>query len=610
MEIRVDGVNIFNPLEGKLDQIIDCMVEFYGEKYRVKIESKLKNTEFIFVHKDDLKFDISSYFTSKKDDVAKEVFSKFTDEYGRAEVLDYRTLDLMLNFKDEVNYDNLNQLNAVLRFLKVLKTKDDKLKDRGIFKDSENYSDEIFNEKNDTLSLNEMKVFLEDANNKAILDEFLVKLTKEYVNGNRQQIENIENERLKSDQKVQEIEKTILNAEKEQKEKIKKFANENLEEYIGDKFSQMKSYEKYTLIDKYTELLNFDFKDSTKIEFMSEWNKNEYIKFFKALGYNYGNSFEDYIKNIEQIDILNESVLEKFQKVKSEAVNQQMRQNPIFQDAVARIQNLDLKNGSFDGAQSLYKYMNLANYAGAYIQMDVSKKDNQLKTIMVCSSALKGSDHNIIHECGHIIEASVNYDANGKMQTASGFDLLDMDDEVKDYDGTNLSVSRGNSISRVGRKYEALNEIINDYFAEQVHQIMEKRGVQINLKKQKSGSTASYSYGLPLVGAFIDDYKDVIIDSRMSGDPYAFAKVIGMENFNMLADICTTYLKQCNNIGKLLQFAEISNRECVTGNMSFKDLIYNYDWPEDLQLMIEQYKKMDILKENIKNLNNQETFSC
>ena len=26
MDIRIDGVNVFNPLEGKLDDIIECMV--------------------------------------------------------------------------------------------------------------------------------------------------------------------------------------------------------------------------------------------------------------------------------------------------------------------------------------------------------------------------------------------------------------------------------------------------------------------------------------------------------------------------------------------------------------------------------------------------------
>ena len=51
MEIRINGVNVFNPLEGKLDDIIECFVEFYGEKHREKITHNLKNTDYFFLPK-------------------------------------------------------------------------------------------------------------------------------------------------------------------------------------------------------------------------------------------------------------------------------------------------------------------------------------------------------------------------------------------------------------------------------------------------------------------------------------------------------------------------------------------------------------------------------
>ena len=44
----VDGVDVFNPIEGKLDRLIEYFVDFYGEANREKITSRLKNTTNFF----------------------------------------------------------------------------------------------------------------------------------------------------------------------------------------------------------------------------------------------------------------------------------------------------------------------------------------------------------------------------------------------------------------------------------------------------------------------------------------------------------------------------------------------------------------------------------
>ena len=65
MEIKINGVNIFNPLEGKLDDIIECFVEFYGEKHREKITNNIKNAEYFFLPHNNLegvRKDIDMYF--------------------------------------------------------------------------------------------------------------------------------------------------------------------------------------------------------------------------------------------------------------------------------------------------------------------------------------------------------------------------------------------------------------------------------------------------------------------------------------------------------------------------------------------------------------------
>ena len=44
----LEDINLDNPIEGRLDELIECFVEFYGEKEREKITSRLYDTKFYF----------------------------------------------------------------------------------------------------------------------------------------------------------------------------------------------------------------------------------------------------------------------------------------------------------------------------------------------------------------------------------------------------------------------------------------------------------------------------------------------------------------------------------------------------------------------------------
>ena len=44
-----ENINIDNPLEGKLEKLIDYFVEFYGEENRKLIEERIHNTQFAFI---------------------------------------------------------------------------------------------------------------------------------------------------------------------------------------------------------------------------------------------------------------------------------------------------------------------------------------------------------------------------------------------------------------------------------------------------------------------------------------------------------------------------------------------------------------------------------
>ena len=78
----VDGVDVFNPIEGKLDRLIEYFVDFYGEENREKIASRLKNTTYFFIGEIGAKVehttinDLEAYFDRKKSKVAESLFKE------------------------------------------------------------------------------------------------------------------------------------------------------------------------------------------------------------------------------------------------------------------------------------------------------------------------------------------------------------------------------------------------------------------------------------------------------------------------------------------------------------------------------------------------------
>ena len=82
LDCRVEGVNIFNPIEGKLDKIIDYFVKFYGEKYRERITQRLTHSTFLFLGSvskygnDSTENKVKRYYEEKENNLYSDFFSK------------------------------------------------------------------------------------------------------------------------------------------------------------------------------------------------------------------------------------------------------------------------------------------------------------------------------------------------------------------------------------------------------------------------------------------------------------------------------------------------------------------------------------------------------
>ena len=89
-KIIIDGTNILNPIEGKMDKIIDAFVEYYGEEYRPRIEEKLKSAKIFFVgqniENDKMKTSIEKYYNKKADNLEIEFWEEVLGEKGATKV--------------------------------------------------------------------------------------------------------------------------------------------------------------------------------------------------------------------------------------------------------------------------------------------------------------------------------------------------------------------------------------------------------------------------------------------------------------------------------------------------------------------------------------------
>ena len=104
------GVDIFNPIEGKMNYFIDSFVKVYGEKYRPVIEKRLKNAKYFFLGGN---FDviISKYKELKQEELKKVDSSKNTPDGLKK--LKKKEITEKYDFIVSVFEDAKNKLKAV-----------------------------------------------------------------------------------------------------------------------------------------------------------------------------------------------------------------------------------------------------------------------------------------------------------------------------------------------------------------------------------------------------------------------------------------------------------------------------------------------------------------
>lgn len=144
-------------------------------------------------------------------------------------------------------------------------------------------------------------------------------------------------------------------------------------------------------------------------------------------------------------------------------------------------------------------------------------------------------DHNIIHELNHLTEQYLLEADETGYRVISGWDTI-----------TVLVDEEQDKIKPSSRKYEYINEAINELITQEICSEMLKDGFKL-FDEDPIYNGSGYEQLLFLVKEFYEKYKDIIIESRKEGNIKLIMDYVGEDNFNELAklvDDCKGFIKR------------------------------------------------------------------
>ncbi len=490
LKFVVGDVDIFNPLEGKLDQCIEYFVKFYGEKYRERITERLKNTTYLFLGEFSPKYgyttgsSVVSYFESLK----KNVIDSFLKNFQINTKINFLYTNFMEMISDvknggkRLNVWSAENLAHLLDALGLKKFPEHK-------PNFEEYRGFVLGALKDPKIARELYCKLNE------MSELWYKYYQKTYAGWDAVLENVE--------------KAFTNLEAEMLEKVnnrEEQINDFIINYIyikrGINISNHK--EKIRLIEAFKDILE------KREEFLTEYDIKERINLFKTLGFK-GEKYKSFKKNPELIEFFeNQSICEGYDYIKMMADLKISDACPYVKHGVEIVEKSPIMGSSLLFTTMIQKFV-IDNFDASGCMYALHSKENEIHCLCITPQYFNLDTSALFHEMNHIIESDLIY-VNGQIfDTKIGFD----------------------SYSDTSRRYTPLNEVITDYLALKVYELSKKDGFFVGKAKF---TKSEYSKAFPLLKDFLDENLQDIIDCRMSGDRFSFAQKIGIENFNKLAD--------------------------------------------------------------------------
>ena len=207
-----------------------------------------------------------------------------------------------------------------------------------------------------------------------------------------------------------------------------------------------------------------------------------------------------------------------------------------------KIRHSKLYTDAFWGDKNL---QHMLGSTGALVTI-LPTEDNKFKRFAFFRSGVELTTSLFAHEIGHIIDSIILKQKYSQYLEKSGFEIVFSGSTYDAEFNDRGKMVKSERVKGAMRKYEAFNEVINDYIGIKVAEVLEAKGVSVGLNKWEKEDTV-YSKGFKLLSDFIERNFKLLVKCKMSNDFKFIKKYFGYENYNKLADLLTEYLKVTKN---------------------------------------------------------------
>ena len=579
MQTIIDGVNVFNPLEGKMQTIIDSFVEFYGEEYREKITNNFNDTEFFFVPRVSAKSlglgfteKFKQYFKDRKNHLAKDVLLKACGQEGKdiefsSDIFVLEFIDEYKDFKD--NGEELSSLAfcVINDILTVVLGKGEILSHEEIMK--------VLNGESKDLQLAQ------------VLDEFLTIVESEEYKDKINALDK-EEKRVCSQFESCAVAEKEINGKYDQirKELLTKF----IEKHTNKSIEELSEFTDFDTLLSFLQMTVQDFDDPTKL---SDWDKDNFIEMFNTLGIEIEGDFDSYLKNPIVSSMVNDlDIKEEIKKVEKDCLIEALNVNPYMQEVVERINDLNLTDG-ISCISDIYKYMlNDMGNTGAYC---IGKLQDgcKIKQICVAPWSISCRDSTLIHEMNHLADKTYNEEDVKRWCEKYGKESK----KLQSWDQLLEEVEYEEESDVAWADGELFYEVINDDLALLILKILHNKGIKINLMvNDNEKSIASYAMANMMIGKFISDNLEKIKTGTMCDDEEITSKIFDNKFISDIGKCVDSFLTACfENDEAYYRLSDmLKEKQCSLSDIVKLDL----SWTEEQLRFIEPARRFEQIIEN------------
>ena len=566
-----------------MPQITETFIEYYGEENKEDIEKKFQNMLLICTQTPN---GLKNKLFNLKKDYSKELISSFFDKIN----LEFSEDNIKKIFgNSELIFEYPNIL-PIEKYIKIINDKDMPIYLKNSFiRDIKPFINlfypsvtdiDTFIETNDLTQLNKIYDIYQDTLNEYNNFKKEIKPYIDYLD---------ECKKIKKDLKrkytlelVEQFQK-YFSDEDIQNFKEKGYLNGKILLYLGY------TLETPSMIEAFSKESQKIIDDPKSKFWQITSIINDRIKFFKEMGLDLGEKYQNYqdnpkCQNIIPAQDLIKNIRDAKEELEMRMYNEYFTSISEYRNTRNKIDslNLCLKDDGYNASTFMY--------AGTYVTPNIKMENDNFILFPLVNINFDNvnvddfMDKRIIHELNHVYELElINVNKAGADYTCGWekfHEIGTQEDELYPLYEDNTK-----------RKYELFNEIINELIAQEITEKLHSKGIYMfcdpNNAKIQGGT--GYESTRFLVQTFYETFKSEILASR-HGNMNQLFEVCGEENFNQLNELFHVFKDKWPEFKIITLFKDLKNQVNNENTKIFYQIIDKRD--EILANMLE-FKKQN-----------------